>query len=221
MVIDCRGLVIGPAGRRVPWLTIGITTVVCAAAMWARAIQAESADDLLQVTRLTSVLMAAGAAVCLEDGNELVTAATPFGRLRRRLVAVLLTGLVTVACWLLVVTGAAAVLNAPSGDPSLPVGALLIELVALMAFGWLLAAILMNRSSWRGSGMRAGLGVIIAALVTISVARTAKWLWPMPGHGWAEAHERWAAIAIVSIVVFIVASRDPATRLGTQRKVIP
>ena len=221
MVIDCRGLVIGPAGRRVPWLTIGITTVVCAAAMWARAIQAESADDLLQVTRLTSVLMAAGAAVCLEDGNELVTAATPFGRLRRRLVAVLLTGLVTVACWLLVVTGAAAVLNAPSGDPSLPVGALLIELVALMAFGWLLAAILMNRSSWRGSGMRAGLGVIIAALVTISVARTAKWLWPMPGHGWAEAHERWAAIAIVSNAVLIVTSRDPATRLGTQRKVIP
>ncbi len=220
-MIDRGALVFGPAGRRVPWLAIGTTTVVCAAAVFVRALQVESASDLLQVARLMSVLMAAGAASCLEDGNELMTAATPFGRLRRRLLAVLLTGLVTVSCWLIVAIGAAAVINAPSGDPSLPLGALLIELVGLMAFGWLLAAILVNRSSWTGSGMRAGLGVIIAALVTISVARTAQWLWPMPGTGWRNAHERWIAIAIVSIVVFIVASRDPATRLRTQRKVIP
>ncbi len=220
-MIDRRALVFGPAGRRVPWLAIGATTVICGGAVFARALQVESASDLLQVARLMSVLMAAGAASCLEDGNELMTAATPFGRLRRRLLALLLTGLVTVSCWLIVAIGAAAVINAPSGDPSLPLGALLIELVGLMAFGWLLAAILVNRSSWTGSGMRAGLGVIIAALVTISVARTAQWLWPMPGIGWRDAHERWIAIAIVSIVVFIVASRDPATRLRTQRKVIP
>jgi hypothetical protein len=215
-MIELGALVFGPAGRRVPWLSIGTTFLVCVTVALARALQVESASDLLQVARLTSVLMAAAAASCLEDGNEMVTAATPFGRLRRRLVAVLLTGLVTVGGWLIVMIGAAAGVRAPSGGPSLPVGGLLIELLALMAFGWLVAAILMNRSSWHGSGMRAGLGVIIAALITISVARLARWLWPMPGRGWVEGHQRWTAIAIVSIVVFMLTSRDPAARLPTQ-----
>ena len=214
--IDHRALVIGPAGRRLPWLALAATTAVSAAVVWARALQVESTDDLLQVTRLTSVLMAAGAASCLEDGNELVTAATPFGRLRRRVLAVGLTGLVTVACWLIVVIGATAVVDRRSD--TLPVGGLLIELLAMMAFGWLVAAMLIGRSSWRGSGMRAGLGVIIAALITVSIATLNRRLWPMPGTGWTEVHERWSAIAVVSLVAFMVTSRDPAARLGTFRK---
>ncbi len=214
--IDHRALVIGPAARRLPWLALAVTTVVSAVALWARALQVESTDDLFQVTRLTSVLMAAGAASCLEDGNELLTTATPFGRLRRRVLAVGLTGLVTVACWLIVVIGATAVVN--RRIETLPVGGLLIELLAMMAFGWLVAAMLISRSSWKGSGMRAGLGVIIATLITFSIAAVNRRLWPIRDTGWTAARERWVTIAAVSLVAFVVTSRDPAGRLATRRR---
>jgi hypothetical protein len=213
--IDHRALVIGPAGRGLPWLALAVTTVVSAVAVWARALQVESTVDLLQVTRLTSVLMAAGAASCLEDGNEMLTTATPFGRLRRRVLAVSLTGLVTVACWLIVVVGATVLVD--RDGEALPVGGLLIELLAMMAFGWLVAAMLTSRSSWKGSGMRAGLGVIIAALITFSIGALNRRLWPIRDTGWTAVHERWITIAVVSMVAFLVTSRDPAGRLGTLR----
>ena len=76
----------------------------------------------------------------LEDGSEPLTATTPFGRARRRALALAITAPAAIALWVGILA-TAVVLAGPAQAGHIggwPVGGLLIELAALCGTGWLL-----------------------------------------------------------------------------------
>jgi hypothetical protein len=213
ITVDRRALV-GAAARRVPWVPVGATAAMCAAVVWTRALQVDAALDLVVPLRLSAVLLAAAAAACLEDPSEVLTATTAFGRFRRRCLSAAMTAAVIAAVWSVVVGVAAVLAAGPADEPALPAEGLTIELLATCAVGWLLAASFTASSVSRGSGTRAAVGVVIAAILSISHPDVVQWLWVMPGSGpaWADAHEHWTAVGLLALVGTGVLSRDPAAR---------
>jgi hypothetical protein len=209
--IDLRSLVLGPLARRVPSAVLLATFSVCATIVWVSALRLRSATDLIPVVRVATVVFAGAAATCLEDANEAVVDAAPFGRLRRRSATVAMTGAATVALWSIVMSGALIIDHGATGA-RLPVGGLLVELGAICAFGWLVAAALISATTWRGTGARAAAGVVVAALFSLGHPRSIEWLWAMPGPTWRAAHERWTVVGVLAIWGLLVLSRDPAAR---------
>ncbi|MBA3287471.1 MAG: hypothetical protein H0U21_05520 [Acidimicrobiia bacterium] len=212
MAIGRRALV-GAVARRLPWGPIGATAAACAAFTWVRAVQVDAAE-LVTPLRLSAVLLAGAAAGCLEDPAEVLTATTPFGRLRRRALAVAMTAAIVTVVWFAVVGVASVLTSDPARGPGIPAGGLTIELIATCAAGWLLAAWISASIGWRGSGMRAAIGVVIATLLSLAQPDVMGWLWAMPGSGaaWTDAHEHWALVGLVACVGAAALSRDPARR---------
>jgi hypothetical protein len=198
----------------VPWVAIGATGVGCAALVWWRASLVDSNIALIQFLRLTAVALAASAATCLEDGCEPLTVTTPYGRLRRRALAVAMTCVVVVIIWLGVALVAAAIAIGPVADQPLPLAGLLVELVALVACGWFVAAAVIVRLGWRGSAMRAAVGLVAAAVCTFGHPQLHEWLWAAPNLGpeWSAGRLRWTTIACAAVLATLALSLDPASR---------
>jgi hypothetical protein len=200
-----------------PWMALAPTTALCTALVWAQALAVDERLDVMPAVRIAIVLIAAAAATCLEDPNEPLVDSTPFGRLRRRCLSVAMTGLASMLAAGVLLAGAALLSRHSAGSP-LPVGGLLVELAAACAFGWMLAAGLVAGTTWSNSGVRAAVGVVVAALFSRVVPRVADWLWASPGPGWQRAHQHWAIVGVVSIMVFLLFSSDAATRLALTRR---
>jgi len=192
-------------------MALAPTIALCTAVVWAQALGADDRLDLMPTLRIAIVLIAAAAATCLEDPNEPLVDSTPFGRLRRRCLSVAMTGSASLLAAGALVAGAALLSRHSAGSP-LPVGGLLIELAAACAFGWMLAAGLVAGTTWNNSGVRAAVGVVIAAPFSLAHPRVADWLWASPGPEWQRTHRHWAIVGIVSIIVFLLISTDAATR---------
>lgn len=209
--IDLRSLLVGPARRRLPTATVLATFCACSLIVWTIAARLASTVDLIPFIRIATVLLAASAATCLEEANQSVIDSTSFGRFRHRTLTVLVSGSATVALWSILVVGAM-LIDRGATDGPLPFIGLLIELVALCTCGWLVAVVLVQRSSWRGTGARAAAAVVVMALFSLADVRSNEWLWPSPGPKWRAAHQHWASIALVALVVLLAISRDPAIR---------
>ena len=218
--IDRWALVSGPALKRMPWAVLAPTIAMCIAIVWMQAMAVDERLALLRTIRIAIVLIAAAAATCLEDPNELLVDSTSVGRLRRRCVSVAMTGLVSMLAAGALLAGAA-LLSREAAGSSLPVGGLMLELSAACAFGWMIAAGIVETTSWSNSGVRAAIGVVVAALFSLAHPDLAGWLWRSPGPGWQRSHQHWAIIGIVSIVMFLLFSRDPTTRLAHRRRHTP
>ncbi len=217
--VDRRSLLLGPTIRRIPWVALGSAFAASAVVVWGRALQVDTAADLIPVIRIGSVLFAAAAATSLEDPNQAVLDATPVGRPRRRLLTVVPVGAAVVMAWLIIVLGARLMIGPPSGR-RLPIGGLALELVAACAIGWLFASTLIAGTTWRGTGTRAAAGVIVCALVSLGHPRVIGWLWVMPGPRWQSAHQHWAIVALAAIALCGLYGRDPATRSIHHRGVV-
>jgi hypothetical protein len=205
---------IGAGLRRVPWGPIGVTAAVCAAFTWGRAVQVDPVD-LVMPLRLSAVLLAATAATCLEDPAEVLTATTPFGRLRRRALTAAVTATIITVIWFVLIGMASMLASEPARGPGIPIGGLTIELFATCATGWLLAAWITASIGWRGSGVRAAAGLMMSTLLSLAHPDVMRWLWAMPGSGpaWNDAHVHCALVGIVAAIGTVALSRDPAHRL--------
>lgn len=210
---DVRTLALVYGVRRVPTAALGVTSCGCAAVVWASAAGFDSTQDLIPVVRTGSVLFAAAAATCLEDSNAEVVVTTSFGLLRYRSLSVTLTGLATVALWWVVVLGAA-LIDRDANGAGLPAAGLAVELVALCAFGWVVASLLQRGAAWRGTGVRSAAIVVVAALFTLGHRLSLEWLWAAPGPTWRATHAHWAAVGLLAALGFVVLGRDPAARAG-------
>jgi hypothetical protein len=215
--IDRWALVSGPALKRMPWVALAPTVALCSAVVWTQALAIDERLDLLPTVRIAVVLIAAAAATCLDDPNEPLVDSTPVGRFRRRCLSVAMTGLVSMFAAGALLAGAALVSRDAAGSP-LPVGGVLIELAATCAFGWMIGAGLVAGTTWRNSGVRAAIGVVVAAPFSLAHPHLVGWLWASPGPGWRRSHECWSIVGIVSIVMFLLFSRDAATRWGLSRR---
>ena len=198
--------------RLAPWPAIGATAGAAAVVACVRASRVDDGADLVSVLRVGAVLLAATVATCVEDGSEPLAVASPFGRARRRQVAVAIATSAVVACWLTiaVVAGALTSTGRLSADV---IGGVLVELLALCASAWALASITALGGE-RGSGTRAALGVLLAVLLSLGYPRTMAWLWPPveAGPAWDDAHVRWMCVGLAALACTAWLSRDPAAR---------
>ena len=209
------------AGRRGPWPALGTVAAATAVATWWRARQVDAPIDVLVHLRLSAVLIAAAAATCLEDGAEPLTATTPFGRPRRRALAVAITAPAAFALWavILAVTVLRVGPAAAGHAGGWPVGGLLVELGALCGTGWLLGATMIRWSGWRGSAPRAAIALLVLVVLSLLQPRLSDWLWAAgPGGAeWRDTHLHWAFVGTVALAGFAVLSRDPAAPLLKRR----
>ncbi len=207
-MIDRSGL-IRDVVRRMPWVALGVTALIGGGFTLAGAAVTDSSGELLLLLRLDALMLAATAALCLEDGSEVLTISAPLGRRNRRLFSVAVTGLSSLLLWS-GIAGLAATVAGRWAD--VPFGGLLIELSALTVTGWLIAAMVNGAFGWRGSGPRSAAVLCLVTVCTLLVPRTLEWLWRGPGPAWRIVHIRWCIIGLASSAGFVLLSRDPARR---------
>lgn len=161
----------------------------------------------LTVLRGAAVLLACAVAFAVDDPSYDVLAASPTPLRRRVLARVGLAGAVAAGTWCALLLLTAAV----GGD--LPAAALTLEAAALMSFA---AAAALWLQTWRGI---AEPGLLVAPAVAGAVLAAhllpARWalLAPAPGApGWAAAHQRWAAVLGLAVLLAAAGTRDRAAR---------
>ena len=87
------------------------------------------------------------------------------------------------------------------------------ELLAVCACAWTVASVTASGGQ-RGSGGRAALGLLLAALLSLGYPRTMVWLWPPldAGRAWGDAHLRWIGVGVAASTAAAWIGRDPAGR---------
>jgi hypothetical protein len=205
MTIDARALA-GVGIRRVPVAAVGAGTAVATVALTVAALSAEVADDLLPVVRVAAVVVAASCAGAVGDPTAPLIDSMWRGRRRRAVFVLIPTMMLAVATWSAAVVAAQAL----TSGPSLPLGGLIVELVAITLVCWIVTAALAATRGERGAALAGGSCVMVLTLGTMSVPRTIGWLWRSPHQDWVVSHVRWIVIAAVAAVGLLVVWRDPA-----------
>jgi hypothetical protein len=199
-----------PTARAVGWGPPLAAFAVSLGLLWAAVRPGiESTPELLiLLLRLTMMVAALGWAFLLDDPSEASTEAVAGSLLLRRTLRVALLLPATAAWW------AVAVWRVRDVHPALPlpVAALTLELIALLAVTLALAAVGSRLAPERRGGVAAAPALFAldtaAFLLPPELA-----LYPPPGGAtWAAAHQRWAVILGIALVAFAFASRDPANR---------
>lgn len=182
----------------------------CAAAAALGVAASDSLDDpfgALMVLRGAAVLLAVAVAFAVDDPSYDVLAVSPTPLRRRVLARVGLAGAVAAGIW----CGLLLLTEAVGGD--VPAAALSLEAGALASFA---AATAVALQSWRGI---AEPGLLVAPTVAGAVLAAnllpTRWalLAPAPGMpGWEAAHQRWAAVLCLAVLVAVAGTRDRAAR---------
>jgi hypothetical protein len=166
------------------------------------------AGRLVLWLRIAMMAGALGCAFLLDDPSEPTTEGVAGSLLLRRSLRVALLLPATAAWWVAVVWRVRAV---HPGLP-LPVAALTLEAVALLAVTMGLAAAGSHLAPERRGGVVAAPALL--ALTSAAFLLPAQvTLYAQPGSAaWDGAHQRWALLLGLALAAFAVASRDPAHR---------
>ena len=205
MTVDARALA-RVSVRRVPVAAVGAGAAVATAVLTFAAMSMDTSGDLLPVVRLATVVVAASCAGAVGDPTAALTDSTWRGRRRRAAFVLIPTMMLAVTTW----SGAVVAAQALASGPSLPLGGLIVELVAITLVCWIVTAVLAATRGERGAALAGGSCVMVLALGTMSVPRTIGWLWPSPDQDWVVSHVRWIVIGAVAAVGLLVVWRDPA-----------
>jgi hypothetical protein len=190
-----------PVWRRTPSLPIIVAGSATGALLWWQ--EAVDGDARLVVARGVAVAIAAASAMVVEDPSESISDVTPFGRPRRRLLAVAITGLVAAGTWAAVI-GLAARL---ASTDEMPFGSLSLEFAGLCVLGWTLGYGMVAAFGPDGAGARSTFAVPIVVMCSYVWPWTREHLWES-----AEHTRNWIALIAVGAAVGSWCSRDTATR---------
>lgn len=198
-------LLLVPTARRAPWGPLAGCAVGAMAVTWLVASRdTATTGQVLTALRWSAVLLAAGAASVLDAPTEDDLAGAGLPVWHRRLLALLVVGIPTVATW-------ATALAIP--DPPLPWAAVSLEAAALVLLGLAVA------STRRARAASVPAGVVAVALPTVLLIAgamlPARWqllAHPADVNAWRDAHGRWAWLAVGATVAIAIAARDPARR---------
>lgn len=199
-------------GVRWSWRALSRRSLLggCAAAAALGVAGSGSLDDpsgTLMVLRGVAVLLACAVAFAVDDPSYDVLAASPTSLRRRVLTRVGLATAVAGGIW------GGLLLLAESVGGDVPAAALTVEAAALASFA---AAAAVALQTWRGTPEP---GLLVAPAVAGAVLAAnllpARWalLAPAPGApGWEAAHQRWAAVLCLALLVAAAGTRDRAAR---------
>lgn len=157
-----------------------------------------------------TALLAAAAAFAIDDPSHETLATSPTSLLRRRLHRLTVVAPMTVLGW------AALVLIPVAGGIQETV-TLVAMFAGLFALSVGFASTIASRNRGRGGAL--GSSALLSALIVSSIFPPSWRPLPMgdvPG-GWGALQTRWSLSAMAGMVIFLVASRDPAARRVWQR----
>jgi hypothetical protein len=199
-----------PTARAVGWgpPLAGFTVSLGLLALAVRPGLAMPADLLVLWLRITMTVGALGCAFLLDDPSEPTTEAVAGSLLLRRTLRVALLLPATTAWW------AATLWRVQALHPRvpLPVAALTLEAVALLAVAMALAAAGSRLAPERRGGVVAA-PALLAVVSAASLLPDRIALYAQPASAtWTGAHQRWALLLALALGAFAAASRDPAHR---------
>ncbi len=204
--------------RRAPVGQVVVTSMLGGAAVLLRALYVDTSRDVLQFSRLSAVMIAAAAAVALENSCVSITGATSLRRSVSSWLSAGLCGAGALVLWLVPVLIARQIAGDPAG---LPVGGVVVEFIALIVVGfWLTEAVSALRGP-SGAGNVAGVSLSLTVVVTLMTPHTIEWLWRGPDPDWRVIHVRWGAIASAAAVLLALGLRDTAAPWPSLRRVHP
>ena len=198
----------GAAGcsiRRLCLPAVAAGSGLCGALTAVGAAVARNPGDLLQLLRVDIVLLAAVAALALDDPATPLTGATAVPRRRQRLWATTIIGTATLAAFAAIVVVSGGVIGTLD---QLPLVLLATQLLALMAIGWLIAAGLADVTGTDAPGRRAAALLVMMSIASATTPWVSERLWSQPGNGWHETSLAWCLIAGIALVCVAWASPD-------------
>ncbi len=202
--------------RRAPFVAVLVAAATGGSAVLIRAFMVDEARELLQITRLSAVLVAAAAAAATENCCVAITATTSLTRSRSSWLGAAMTAVLAITAWV----GPVIVASEVAGDSGgLPLSGLLIELCALLVVGWLLTESVARHRGPSGAGAVAGAVLTLAVVMTLMTPHTMNWLWRGPDPNWWRIHVRWVAIAGAAAGCLGVSLRDWAAPHTFNRRV--
>jgi hypothetical protein len=163
--------------------------------------------DALGDLRTLGLLLALGSGYVLDDGAAVTLEASPYGLARRLWLRIGCATAVVAPLWTLMV--AYLLPSAPAGDRWAVGLGVTVELAAVLAVGWAVAA-WGRRRGVDHPGIVTTPALLAALLVAASMSRA-----PMlvgPGPQWTVAHVRWSGVLVGAMCVLLAAMRDPAAR---------
>lgn len=164
---------------------------------------------LTAIVRVAAGMAALGCAFLLDDPTERVLATTPVSLAIRRLVRVVLVSSLLTLWWVALL----AVVRASVPDfvvQFVPLRDLTLEAAAMVALGTALGAVGTQVSAERLGGVFAA-PAFLAAMAAVALLPERLSLFPAPlSAPWASAHRAWWVVLGAAVILFVVASRDPA-----------
>jgi hypothetical protein len=200
----------GAAGysiRRLRLATVAAGSGLCGALTAVGAAVASNPDALLQLLRVDIVLLAAVAALALDDPATPLTEATAVPRRRQRLWATTIIGTATLAAFAAIAVVSGGVIGTLD---QLPLVLLATQLLALMAIGWLIAAALADVTDTDAPGRHAAAMLVLVSIASATMPWVSDRLWFQPGSSWHETSLEWCVIA--GIALFSIAWASPDRR---------
>lgn len=214
------------SARLVPWWHLAAGAVLALVPIWLtqRGPQASPAGTV-SMLRLAMLPLAVSAAFTLDDPTLNSTAHAPMpvaGRLSVRLALILP---VIAASWVGLLGFAASAsglaASTAAGWALLPVGALSLELAALLALTLAAARVAGRWLSMDDGGLAAGPATLAIAFVLYFLVPS-RWAFYLPYRAsaftgraprgltdWTAAHQRWAALGLAALFMLAWFSRDP------------
>ena len=193
--------------RRLPIPTVAAGSGLCGALTAVGAAVARNPGDLLQLLRVDIVLLAAVAALALDDPATALTEATSVPRRRQRLWATTIIGTATLTAFAAIVVVSGGVIGTLD---QLPLVLLATQLLALMAIGWLIAASLADVTGRDAPGRHAAALLVMMSIASATTPWVSERLWFQPGTSWHETSLAWCVIG--GIALFCVAWASPDRR---------
>jgi hypothetical protein len=166
----------------------------------------DSDDGALLVLRGTAVLLATALALAVDEPSAQLLDATPTTLLQRLAARTAVCAVLVLPVWLLALSAAT------TGGADIPLGAVTLELAALVALG---LAVPLCLRRWRGMTQPAPVvgPVLLGALIAAGHLPERLQLLPFSPDdpSWDAAHLRWGGVLLLAAALVAAAAGDPAT----------
>ena len=213
MRLRVLGVAVRPLVRSLRWRPLVGAAVAAAVVVWLLGPDDGDAVAVLGPLRLGGFLLAAGAALLLDDDAAETVACSPTALwARRALRLAVVVGGFTMGWGVLV-----AMASASAGDGGVPVAAATLEVFGMLSLALAVAAV---GARWAPDG-RGGVAGGPALTLAMLAAYLGQMRWPRyvtlfppaPGDpSWTPAHLRWALLLAAAVTVVAVTCADPARR---------
>lgn len=195
------------------WQPLAVVTATLLGVLAWRAHSVDTVNAAMDLLRLVTVPLAGAAVFVLDDSALKLVSATPMSWARRLSLRVAVGSGWATLVWLVVLMVVAAHVTMPIHA----VAGVALESAALVTVGQSVAAIGLRWADTDEPGVL-GCGAVVATAVgLLFLSRRVEFYGPT-GPGWADAHERWAALLGVAVLTLAVAATDPAVRLSVRRR---